>query len=126
ARLDLGRALGAAGRTEEACAAFASASAGAEACGARPLARRIATARRELCPAEERETVPATLTGLTPQELRILSLARDGHTNREIAGRLFVTLRTVEFHLSGAYRKLGISGRRQLSEVMPAETRTPA
>ncbi|EMF00387.1 AAA family ATPase [Streptomyces mobaraensis NBRC 13819 = DSM 40847] len=126
ARLDLGRALGAAGRAEEACDAFTAASAGAESCGARPLARRIAAARREMCPTEERETLPATLTGLTPQELRILSLARDGHTNREIAGRLFVTLRTVEFHLSGAYRKLGISGRRQLAEVMPAESRTPA
>ncbi|MGW2409287.1 LuxR C-terminal-related transcriptional regulator [Streptomyces sp. NPDC001739] len=54
---------------------------------------------------------------LTPQERKILHLAKDGHSNRDIAGRLFVAVRTVEFHLSGAYRKLGISGRRQLAQV---------
>ncbi|MGW7573377.1 LuxR C-terminal-related transcriptional regulator [Streptomyces sp. NPDC054765] len=54
---------------------------------------------------------------LTPQERKILHLAKDGHSNRDIAGRLFVAVRTVEFHLSGAYRKLGITGRRQLAEV---------
>ncbi|MEU5208783.1 LuxR C-terminal-related transcriptional regulator [Streptomyces sp. NPDC020742] len=57
------------------------------------------------------------LDSLTPQERKILRLARDGYSNRDIAGRLFVTVRTVEFHLSGAYRKLGIAGRRQLAEV---------
>ncbi|MFH8629061.1 LuxR C-terminal-related transcriptional regulator [Streptomyces lydicus] len=57
------------------------------------------------------------LDSLTPQERKILHLARDGYSNRDIAGRLFVAVRTVEFHLSGAYRKLGIAGRRQLAEV---------
>jgi len=57
------------------------------------------------------------LDRLTPQERKILHLAKDGHSNRDIAGRLFVAVRTVEFHLSGAYRKLGISGRRQLAQV---------
>ncbi|MGW1601888.1 helix-turn-helix domain-containing protein [Streptomyces eurythermus] len=66
------------------------------------------------------DRVPPALSGLTPQEQRILGLARAGHTNRAIAGKLFVTVRTVEFHLSGAYRKLGISGRDQLADVIPA------
>ncbi|MEW1751664.1 helix-turn-helix transcriptional regulator [Streptomyces angustmyceticus] len=57
------------------------------------------------------------LDSLTPQERKILRLAKDGHSNRDIAGQLFVAVRTVEFHLSGAYRKLGIAGRRQLAEV---------
>lgn len=60
------------------------------------------------------------LKSLTPQERKILHLARDGYSNRDIAGRLFVAVRTVEFHLSGAYRKLGIAGRRQLAEVFSA------
>ncbi|MDT0458894.1 LuxR family transcriptional regulator [Streptomyces sp. DSM 41527] len=57
------------------------------------------------------------LDRLTPQERKILHLAKEGHSNRDIAGRLFVAVRTVEFHLSGAYRKLGITGRRQLAQV---------
>ncbi|MCS0638970.1 helix-turn-helix transcriptional regulator [Streptomyces sp. LP05-1] len=119
ARCDLGIALGRAGRTDEARAALDAALAAAGSCGARPLARRIGDARRELLHGDDGEPVPPALSGLTPQELRILGLARDGHTNRAIAGKLFVTVRTVEFHLSGAYRKLGISGRGQLPEILP-------
>ncbi|MFD0168076.1 LuxR C-terminal-related transcriptional regulator [Streptomyces decoyicus] len=62
-------------------------------------------------------SVSPLLDCLTPQERKILHLAKDGHSNRDIAGRLFVAVRTVEFHLSGAYRKLGITGRRQLAQV---------
>ncbi|MEU8569868.1 AAA family ATPase [Streptomyces pathocidini] len=119
ARCDLGTALAEAGRLHEARIEFDAALSTAESCGARPLARRIAIARQEIRPADIREPVHPNLPELTPQELKILCLARDGHTNRAIAGKLFVTVRTVEFHLSGAYRKLGISGRQQLAQLLP-------
>jgi DNA-binding NarL/FixJ family response regulator len=45
-------------------------------------------------------------------------MAAEGMTNREIAQALFVTPKTVEVHLSNAYRKLGISSRRQLAAVL--------
>jgi DNA-binding NarL/FixJ family response regulator len=58
---------------------------------------------------------------LTPSELRIVRLAADGRTNREIAHELYVTLKTVEGHLSRAYTKLGIDGRGQLTRVLEGE-----
>lgn len=57
---------------------------------------------------------------LTAQERSVAALARAGLSNREIAARLFLALRTVEFHLSGVYRKLGIDGRRELCRVLTA------
>ncbi|MFC8525938.1 LuxR C-terminal-related transcriptional regulator [Nocardia sp. NPDC057227] len=57
---------------------------------------------------------------LTRQELRIAQLARLGDSNRVIAETLFLTVRTVEFHLSNVYRKLGISGRRELAVTLPS------
>ncbi|SFB40272.1 regulatory protein, luxR family [Amycolatopsis marina] len=60
-------------------------------------------------------------TRLTTQECKIAELARAGLSNRRIAEQQRLTLRTVEFHLSSVYRKLGISGRRELAIV-----RTPA
>jgi ATP/maltotriose-dependent transcriptional regulator MalT len=64
---------------------------------------------------------------LTASELRVIELAAAGATNNEIAGDLYVSLKTVETHLSRAYRKLGLSGqgsRRRLQEVlsMPASS----
>ncbi|MBB4684494.1 LuxR family transcriptional regulator [Amycolatopsis jiangsuensis] len=56
---------------------------------------------------------------LTAQQRTIAELARSGMTNRRIAEQQFVTVRTVEFHLSGVYRKLGVSGRRELA-ALPA------
>jgi DNA-binding CsgD family transcriptional regulator len=52
---------------------------------------------------------------LTPQELQVAVLVADGRRNREIAGALFISDRTVEHHLSRAYRKLGLSSRTQLA-----------
>ena len=51
---------------------------------------------------------------LTTQESRIATLARDGYTTPEIAGQLFVSPRTVEWHLSRIFVKLGITSRREL------------
>ncbi|MCA5892128.1 LuxR C-terminal-related transcriptional regulator [Isoptericola sp. NEAU-Y5] len=52
--------------------------------------------------------------GLTAREAEIVALAREGLTNREIASRLFLSVRTVESHLYRAMQKLGVSDRRQL------------
>jgi DNA-binding NarL/FixJ family response regulator len=52
---------------------------------------------------------------LTPSEQRVASLAAEGHSNREIAQMLFVTVKAVEFHLGNTYSKLGIKRRGQLS-----------
>jgi DNA-binding NarL/FixJ family response regulator len=59
-----------------------------------------------LAASEEREPRP-----LSPRELDVLELASLGLTNREIAGRLNLTVHAVKFHLVGIYRKLGVSNR---------------
>ena len=93
-----------------------------EHCGARPLARRAAeelrAARRALTPAKDNEY------GLTRQENRIAVMAAQGLTNREIATALHLTRRTVELHLSGAYRKLGIPGRAELGGALAKSQRS--
>ena len=55
---------------------------------------------------------------LTPRERRIAEMAAGGLTNREIADAIFVTTRTVEYHLHNAYRKLDIDGRARLREAI--------
>ena len=89
----------------------------ADACGARPLAER---ARQELRAAGGRPRRPRT-TGtqaLTASERRIAAMAADGLSNPEIAQALFVTKKTVEAHLSSAYRKLDIHSRNQLAAAL--------
>jgi DNA-binding NarL/FixJ family response regulator len=56
-----------------------------------------------------------------PPEPVLAGLAAEGLSNREIAQSLFVTLRTVEMHLSNAFRKLDISSRTQLPAALAAE-----
>jgi DNA-binding NarL/FixJ family response regulator len=58
---------------------------------------------------------------LTETERRIAQLAADGRSNREIAGELFVSERTVESNLTRAYRKLGVRSRTELARKLPAE-----
>jgi DNA-binding CsgD family transcriptional regulator len=58
---------------------------------------------------------------LTPSERRVALLAADELSNKEIAQSLFVTVKTVEVHLSSAYRKLDVSSRRQLAIALGAE-----
>ena len=55
---------------------------------------------------------------LTASELRVAELAADGLSNPEIAQALFVTRKTVETHLGRVYRKLGISGRGNLPQLL--------
>src|SRR5215218_9198837 len=86
-------------------------------CGARALERR---ARAELAAigVRPRTTDRTGADSLTPSERRVVELAATGGTNREIAQTLFVTEKTVETHLGRSFRKLDISSRRQLPEVL--------
>jgi DNA-binding CsgD family transcriptional regulator len=90
-----------------------------EAMGADGFAER---ARRELRATGEttrKRTAAATNEDLTAQEAQIARLARDGLSNPEIATRLFISARTVQYHLGKIFAKLGTTSRSQLGRVLP-------
>ncbi|HYP66578.1 MAG TPA: LuxR C-terminal-related transcriptional regulator [Steroidobacteraceae bacterium] len=82
-------------------------------------------ARRELMATGEkvRKRSPDTRDQLTPQEWQIAQLARDGLSNPEIGAQLFISARTVEWHLRNVFTKLGITSRGQLRTALPKDGR---
>jgi DNA-binding CsgD family transcriptional regulator len=117
--LDLGAAYRAAGQRTAAREPLLEGLAIAARCGARALERR---ARVELAAigVRPRTTDRSGADSLTPSERRVVELAAAGGTNRAIAQSLFVTEKTVETHLGRAFRKLDVSSRRQLPDVLPS------
>jgi DNA-binding CsgD family transcriptional regulator len=89
----------------------------AQQCGAAALAEnaRYQLAASGIRVRRERLTGAASLT---PTERRIAEFAADGGTNAQIAQALFVTVKTVEMHLTHVYRKLGISGRGEVASAL--------
>jgi DNA-binding CsgD family transcriptional regulator len=72
-----------------------------------------------------RKRTVGTRDELTAQEAQIAALAREGLSSREIAARLFLSPRTVEWHLGHVFSKLGIRSRRELSRVLPSSDPEP-
>jgi DNA-binding NarL/FixJ family response regulator len=64
------------------------------------------------------ETSPAALLGLSRAELAVARLVVTGLTNREVASELYVSVKTVEYHLRNTYMKLDISSRRELGALI--------
>jgi DNA-binding CsgD family transcriptional regulator len=60
----------------------------------------------------------SALDALTPQELRIAMVLAEGRTTREAAAQLFLSPKTIEYHLRSAYRKLGICSRDKLAKAL--------
>jgi DNA-binding CsgD family transcriptional regulator len=89
----------------------------ADACGAGGLVEHV---RSELYAtgARPRTTATGGVDALTASERRVAGFAAEGQSNRDIAQTLFVTPKTVEVHLSNAYRKLGIRSRRELAGAL--------
>jgi DNA-binding CsgD family transcriptional regulator len=90
--------------------------------GAEAFAERAA---RELLATGEtaRKRTADTRGQLTAQETQIAELARQGHSNPEIGAQLFISPRTVEYHLHKVFTKLEISSRNELQRVLPSEAR---
>jgi DNA-binding NarL/FixJ family response regulator len=84
-------------------------------------------AARELLATGEtaRRVTVETASDLTAQEAQIARLARDGLSNPEIGARLFISPRTVEYHLHKVFGKLDISSRTELGGALPGEPSAP-
>jgi DNA-binding CsgD family transcriptional regulator len=116
--LDDGRRLRAAGDPPGAVAQLENAHRVFSGLGADPYVQACATelAALEVTAAPDST---ATLLGLSRAELAVARLVATGLTNREVANRLFVSVKTVEYHLRNTYMKLDISSRRALTAVLP-------
>jgi DNA-binding CsgD family transcriptional regulator len=87
----------------------------AERCGAQALRNTISIKTTDLDQREPGNGVDTRLlTQLSDAERRVAMLAAYGYTNGQIANKLYITVSTVEQHLTRAYRKLGVTGRAEL------------
>ncbi|HTZ44386.1 MAG TPA: AAA family ATPase [Jatrophihabitans sp.] len=111
---DLSRAHEALGETKRAQAMTHQALKLARECHADPLARSLQRRQAEPVPAHAVPEIPDPGV-LSEAERRVAELASMGYTNREVADSLFITVSTVEQHLTRIYRKLNLSGRSDLS-----------
>jgi DNA-binding CsgD family transcriptional regulator len=93
------------------------ASMGADAFAERASRELLATGERA------RKRMAATREELTAQEAQVAQLAREGNSNSEIGAQLFISPRTVEYHLHKVFAKLGIHSRRELRRALPAAER---
>jgi DNA-binding CsgD family transcriptional regulator len=118
-----GRRLIAVGQRQTAVARLRSARQRLTTLGARPY---LQACDRELTAADAPATPQTTpaLPGLTPAEQAVARLVATGHSNRQTAGELYVSVKTVEFHLSHIFGKLGIRSRQEL--ITRASSRQPS
>jgi DNA-binding CsgD family transcriptional regulator/predicted negative regulator of RcsB-dependent stress response len=125
--VDLAGTLLSQGDVEQARTAYRRALASAQSAGSKLVFQRAANGLRE-AGGRMRRTDFDGPGSLTDKELETARLAARGLSNREIAQSLWVTGKTIEFHLTNVYRKLGISSRSQLAgrlEEEPADLRPP-
>jgi DNA-binding CsgD family transcriptional regulator len=115
--LDDGRRLRRGGDRQGALAQLGAAHQVFTALGATPY---VAACVEEFTAAGVRATTsaPVAALGLSPAELAVARLAADGRTNREVAGQLYLSVKTVEYHLRNTYIKLDITSRRALPALL--------
>lgn len=103
--------------------AFASAISTFDAIGAVPFAQRCRARRdRAIGSGPEKGSKASSLPQLTEKERQVADRVAQGRTNREIAQEMYVSPKTVEYHLRNAFNKLGITGRRELRDLIQSQT----
>jgi DNA-binding CsgD family transcriptional regulator len=117
ALVEFGAALRRSGRRRDARAPLRAGLDLAQRCGAAALVE-LATRETVAAGARPRRTAMTGLSSLTVRERQVASLANEGLSNREIAETLVVTVKTVEWHLKHAYRKLGVTSRDGLRDIL--------
>ncbi|MDQ1455498.1 MAG: hypothetical protein QOH28_1118 [Actinomycetota bacterium] len=125
-RLHFGEWLLTRDRRRDARRQLASANTTFERLGATPWAARVIS-QMDTSDEQPSPTSPSWHAGLTPQELQVAIAIANGESNKEAAATLFVSTKTVEFHLSNVYRKLGVRSRTQLARTFwAAEQERPS
>jgi DNA-binding NarL/FixJ family response regulator len=114
ALVDFGAALRRSGKRRDAVPTLREGLDLAQRCGAEALVRR-AMHEANAAGARPRRTALSGREALTQRELQVAALAAEGYSNREIAEKLVVTVKTVEWHLGHAYTKLEVTSRRDLA-----------